>query len=398
MRFSDLRKIKEEPPAAPERPRQGIPRPAAEPVPPARPETPVPEPPKPEAAAQPPQEAAATAKKPPVLRPQPAPRQPEPPFEELLALARERYSLLMKETTSFLKAVDRSYTEKYHSVLGVCAMAAETLRTNPAFLSCVTYGTADDYLRAHTANTVLLALAMGMEAGLPDDELGLLGFCAMAHDIGMTGYSDLYSEPGRLTESERAELSLHVEAGAAKLERIVDLDYRVKDRAINVVLQSHWRPDGTGYPVPPEDGEPDTLAQIIAIADAYEAMTHQRSWRQALQPSEVVKELIEREGRGFNARAVKLLISAVSIFPPGSIVQLSSGETALVLMTNRGLLAKPLLEILLRPDFSESGPELTDLKDHPLISIEHSLSMEDLSHRNPKCAGRLEVSRWWTDW
>lgn len=389
MRFSDLKKTKEEPPAAPERPRQAVPRPAAEPVPTAGRVTPLPEPP---------QEAAAATKEPPTRRPQPAPRQPEPPFGELRALARERYSLLMKETTSFLKAVDRSYTEKYQSVFGVCAMAAETLRTNPAFLSCVTYGTADDYLRAHTANTAVLALAMGLEAGLPDDELGLLGFCAMAHDIGMTGYSDLYSEPGRLTQSERAELSLHVEAGAAKLERIVDLDYRVKDRAINLVLQSHWRPDGTGYPVPAGDGEPDPLAQMIAIADAYEAMTHQRSWRPALQPPEVVKELIEKEGHGFNARAVKLLISAVSIFPPGSIVQLSSGETALVLMTNRGLLAKPLLEILLRPDFSESSPELADLKDHPLISIEHSLSMEELSRRNPKCAGRLEVSRWWTDW
>ncbi len=395
MRFSDLRKMKEEPPAAKERPRRETPRPAVEPAAQELRGKQIPAPPKPDTAAAP--EEPAPPGPEPARRTHTTPP-PGPPFEEQRAQAREKYSLLMQDTTSFLKAVDRPYTEKYQSVLGVCAMTAETLKTNSAFLSCVTYGTADDYLRAHTANTVILALAMGLEAGLPEEELGLLGFCAMSHDIGMTGYSDLYSEPGRLTESERAELSLHVEAGAAKLERVVDLDYKVKDRAIKIVLQAHWRPDGTGYPVPADDGEADPLAQIIAIADAYEAMTHQRSWRQPLPPSEVVKELIEKEGHGFNARGVKLLISAVSIFPPGSIVQLSNGETALVLKTNRGLLAKPLLEILLRSDFSESAHELADLKDHPLISIEHSISLEELSRRNPKCAGRLEVSRWWTDW
>lgn len=395
MRFSDLKKIK----AAAEsdtraaQPKREAPPAVAPPAPvpaavphPAR-ETAVEAIPAPRPAPEPARQAAP--------KPQPL---PQVPFHESEAKAKELYSRLMVQTVSFLKAVDQPYCEKYESVLAATALAAETLRNNPAFLGCTVYSTADDYLRGHTLNTFILALAMGLEGGLDSRELGLLGFCAMAHDAGMTEYAPIYNKAGRLNDGDFSEMSLHAEAGAAKLDRIVDLDHRIKERARRIILQTHERADGSGYPDRATGEDLDPLAQIISIADAYEAMTHPRAWREAIPPPAAVKELIEKEGRGFNASAVKMLIAVISIYPPGSLVKLSTGETARVLKVNRGLLSRPLVEIALAPDFSEAQPQLADLREQPLVSIDRGLTFSELEQANPAYAGRLELSRWWTDW
>ena len=133
-------------------------------------------------------------------------------------------------------------------MLAVCRLIIASLREQGLLLSYTAYSTAEDYLRGHTANTAIMALALGLEAGLPDSELQLLGFCAMAHDIGMTEYASLYNRADRLGEKEFAEMSLHAEAGVAKLDRIVDIDHKVRDRARHIVLQTHERIDGSGYP------------------------------------------------------------------------------------------------------------------------------------------------------
>lgn len=404
MRFSDLKKIKEPPAPAPEQKKAArpAPAPARETVKPAPAQLP---------AAPPPPDSFVPAPFVPSPAKQPLPGTPksrreagrEPagpkiPFKELDLEAREVYNRVLDQAGSFLKSVDQPYTEKYEAVLATTRIITDTLKTNGLLLNYTSYSTAEDYLRGHTANTAILALALGLEAGLEESELRLLGFCAMAHDIGMTEYSSLYNRADRLGEKEFSEMALHAEAGVAKLDRVVDLDYKVKDRAKHIVLQTHERADGSGYPDRLSDEEIDPLAQYISIADAYEAMTHPRAWRDAMDPPDAIKDLVEKEGRGFNAKAVKALLSAVSIYPPGSLVALSSGEIARVLRVTRGFLTKPLVELLLDPQFSQLNPSMTDLFEHPLTSIERPVSFKEVSKNNPKFAAKLEMSRWWVDW
>lgn len=413
MRFSDLKKLKEEAPApGPKRAARPAPAPAPTPAPPH-----APEPASVKPAVPPPQPSAPPELKIPAATfvPEPAKQAatgspksrrearglssaPKAPFAELDKEAREVYSRVLDLSGSFLKSVDQPYTEKYEAVLAACRVVVETLKTNGLLLNYTAYSTAEDYLRAHTANTAVLSLALGLEVGLEDSELRLLGFCALAHDIGMTEYSSLYNRADRLGEKEFSELALHAEAGVAKLDRIVDLDYRLKDRAKLIVLQTHERADGTGYPDRLSNEEIDPLAQYISIADAYEAMTHPRAWRDAMDPPDAIKEIVEKEGRGFNARAVKALLSAVSIYPPGSLVELSSNEIARVVRVTRGFLTKPLVEILLDHSFSQVTPRLADLYEHPLTSIERSVGFKELQERNSKFAAKLEMSRWWVEW
>lgn len=406
MRFSDLKKLKpEEPP--PLRARPVVPaqeKPEPRPAPAQLPAAPPP------SARQPEPPPAAPEKRPAAEASSQASRRRQEQaaelsaedfaaeFAHLEAKAKEVYSRLLLQADAFFKAADQPYCEKYEAVLAACALASGTLKTNPYLLNCTMYSTADDYLKAHTVNTLVVSLAMGLEARLEPAELSLLGFCAMAHDVGMTGYSALYGREERLGEAELAEMALHAEAGAAKLDRIVDLDHRIKERAKRIILQVHERPDGTGYPDRLSDEETDPLAQIISVADSYEAMTHPRSWREAVPPPDAVKELISREGGGFNAGAVKLLIAVISIYPPGSLVMLSTGETARVLRVNKGLLSRPVVEIALATDFSQTEPQLADLKFHTLVSIDRSVTLAELRERNPRYAARLELDRWWTNW
>ncbi|MDD2805143.1 MAG: HD domain-containing protein [Elusimicrobiales bacterium] len=409
MRFSDLRKLKEEPrrPAPEKKAMTPAPSPVqVEPPPAAAPALASVQAPAAEVSGQ----AEPAPSKPDLRRRQPGPRlmnSQEPltaspasavTFSEHEPRAREVYSRLLDQAGAFLKAADQPYCEKYEAVAAACGLVSETLKTNPALLGFTAYSTADDYLRGHTANTVVLALAMGVQAGLEPAELRLLGFCAMAHDIGMTEYSSLYNSETRLGDDEFAEMALHAEAGAAKLDRIVDLDYKIKERARRIVLQTHERADGSGYPDHASDEDIDPLAQLIAIADTYEAMTHPRAWRGPIAPPDAVKELIEKEGRGFNAGAVKLLISVLSIFPPGSLVRLSTGETARVLAVNRGSLTRPLVEKLLDPHYEPAAPVRLDLLAHPLLTIERTTGLDEVALHNPKYAAKLELARWWVEW
>jgi len=405
MRFSDLNKARSRP--EPEK----APKPArAEPEKPAPAPTPQAEPPRPELPQEIPHAAPemterseavrlhARAYVPPRPETRKEPQEPERPFRELDAQAREVYGRIIAFSGELLAAVNQPYTEKYEAACAVAGLAAETLKTNSVLLNYAACASAEDYLKAHGANVMLLTMAMGNALALDRQEMKLLGFCALAHDIGMTEYADLYRRETRLTEEEFSAITLHTESGVAKLDRIVDLDYKVKDRAKRIIYQTHERIDGSGYPDRLSSESIDPLAQLIGVADVFEAMTHPRSWRESVDSPDVIRELIEKEGRGFTAKTVKALISAVSIYPPGSLVLLSTGEIARVIKVNKGSLTRPLVEVLLDAEFAQAKPQAVDLLEHPLTSIERPVAMSEVRGRNPKFAVKLELARWWTEW
>jgi HD-GYP domain-containing protein (c-di-GMP phosphodiesterase class II) len=406
MRFSDLNKAKPEPaPAEPKKPaRLAAPPPAVKKAePPVAPKA-EPEPVQPPERQPTFEREEAVRQHVPAYKPsarqeaRAAAHEPQKPFRELDGQAREVYGRVVRQAGDLLNAINQPYTEKYEAVLQTCSLAAETLKSNSVLLNYASCASAEDYLKAHTANTTIVALAMGLALNLDHQELKLLGFCAMAHDVGMLEYADLYSRETRLSEEEFSSITAHAESGAGKLDRIVDLDYKLKDRAKRIIMQSHERIDGSGYPDRLSGEEIDPLAQLIGMADVYEAMTHPRAWRGAINQPDVIKELIEHEGRGFTAKAVKALISAVSIYPPGSLVMLSTGEIARVLRLNKGSLTRPLAETLLDPEFAAISPAMVDLLEHPLTSIERPIGLDEVRSRNPKFAVKLDLARWWTDW
>jgi HD-GYP domain-containing protein (c-di-GMP phosphodiesterase class II) len=272
------------------------------------------------------------------------------------------------------------------------------LAESPLLLKYTFHSTADDYLYGHSANTAIIAQAAGLALDLGGEELRLLAFGALAHDVGMTEFSEMVSREVRLTPAERDRLRLHPELGADKLDRLLDIDYRDKERLRKIISQTHERADGAGYPAGLAAGAIDPLAQIIAAAGVYEALTHPRSWRGPMDPHAAMKEIMDRGAPAYGRRAVRGLVSALTVYPPNSFVRLSTGETARVIMVNRRSLTRPVVEVLLDADLAEMNPLEIDLAGHPLTAVEREVPWSELAARAPAFAARYELARWRRDW
>jgi putative nucleotidyltransferase with HDIG domain len=142
----------------------------------------------------------------------------------------------------------------------------------------------DQYTAGHSAAVAVYAHDIATRMGLDDGQCELAHLCGLVHDIGKIGLpAGLLEKPGALTLDERREMQRHSEIG----ERIL-ANVDTYAEIASVVRHHHERPDGQGYP----DGLPETeiplLSRIIAVADAYNAMTSERTYREAM-PSRVAR-------------------------------------------------------------------------------------------------------------
>jgi HD-GYP domain-containing protein (c-di-GMP phosphodiesterase class II) len=145
------------------------------------------------------------------------------------------------------------------------------------------------------------------ELGLPPERVKRIQTAGVLHDIGKVGIPDaILGKPGRLTEPERMEISTHPEIGAQILSAQGFEDIRAW------VLAHHERPDGKGYPKGLSDEEIPLEAMILAVADAYEAMTADRPYRASLDDEVACSELLRCAGKQFDSRVVSALLAALS--------------------------------------------------------------------------------------
>lgn len=321
------------------------------------------------------------------------------PYWQLDSEARQAYGGLLAAARDLMTRADNPEKDAYEKITSLCDVTCETLKANPVLLRYLDFATADNYIYAHTANVTVLSQAIGLRLGLQQETMRLLSFGAMAHDLGMPEFEGLCSKRDYLTDSEYSQMTLHAQKSAEKLDSFPGIDPRFRARIRRIVLQVHERVDAKGYPLGLSGKEIDLPAQIIGVADVYEAMTHPRSWREAIPPHETVKQFIERSGQEFDVKILKALIQTLSPFPPSSLVELSHGEIARVIKPRDGSLTRPLVEILLDADFSQVQPRILDLYEHPVTAyIKRPVDLAELKRKNPEFAAGLEVSRWWTDW
>lgn len=413
MKFSDLsaRKARDEKPkAAAAKPAPvPAPQPAAEPAPPELPREEAKSPSVSPGAASPvPQTAPLPAPAGPAItgrtrreqqrKDEATARKGQRPFKELDAEAKDLYSRNIDAAGELLAQIDGPYVEKYDKLARLSGLTARALADNPALLAYTVCATGGNYLQAHSANVAMISQAMGIALKLGRDELVLLGFCGMAHDIGMTGCLEIANSEDKLSDDDFARITLHSAEGAEKVDRIIDIDYKIKERAARIISQVHERVDGSGYPARLSGEAIDMFAQVIGAADVYEAMSHPRPWREAYHPHNAVKHLIDKEGKGFDSKAVKALMEAVTLYPPGSLVCLSTGEIARVLMPNKGSLTRPVVETLLSATYEPVAPQMVDLMEYPLTAIERIVELDEIARKNQKYAAKLELARWWVEW
>ena len=158
----------------------------------------------------------------------------------------------------------------------------------------------------HSETVGRYAELMARELGLSTRRVGRVKLAGMLHDIGKVGVPDsILSKPGPLTEEELAVVRRHPELGVQILEHPSLADVRAW------VGAHHERPDGHGYPLGISGDELALEARIVAVADAYEAMTSDRSYRDSIGSSRARAELRRCAGTQFDARVVNAFLAAL---------------------------------------------------------------------------------------
>jgi diguanylate cyclase (GGDEF)-like protein len=143
------------------------------------------------------------------------------------------------------------------------------------------------------------AAAIARELGLPADAVERVQFGGIVHDVGKIGVADaVLRKPGWLDAEDWYEVRRHPEIGARILSGAKMADVS------SWVLAHHERPDGTGYPNGLAAGDIPVEARILAVADAYEAMTSDRVYRAALGAEQARAELVRCAGTQFDRRIV----------------------------------------------------------------------------------------------
>jgi HD-GYP domain-containing protein (c-di-GMP phosphodiesterase class II) len=213
------------------------------------------------------------------------------------------------------------------------------------------------YEFCHAAMVMILSAAIGIKLNMTDEQLMELGSAALLHDIGTAFLpEDILNRPGRLTNEEFSLVKEHVKKG---------YDYMVNSLSLSEAasigaMQHHENYDGTGYPNGLRRKNISVYGRIIAVTDVYDALVSKRAFRQAMYPMQAVEIIQQQSDRKFDPDVVKALESIVAPFPPGTTVQLKSGEVCMVRRNYADDLWRP--QLWLYDERAKSG-EILDLHE-----------------------------------
>jgi HD-GYP domain-containing protein (c-di-GMP phosphodiesterase class II) len=162
----------------------------------------------------------------------------------------------------------------------------------------------DPYTKGHCGRVTAYSLVLAKEAGYPDDGLETLEFGAFLHDIGKIGVRDaVLLKPGPLDDGEWAHMREHPTKGHDIASKIAMLH-----PIMPAVRNHHERWDGSGYPDKMKDTEIPLVARIVAIADAYDAMSTDRPYKKALSLEECEAILRKTAGKMYDPDLIDVFV------------------------------------------------------------------------------------------
>ncbi len=211
------------------------------------------------------------------------------------ALGRDRAVIYSPEVTNVLGAVSGRRNVETQAHLATVLSLAEALDQRDS-------GTAK-----HSQTVGHLCELMARELGFDDNRVERLRLAGILHDIGKIGVPDsILCKPGPLSSEEMDQMRRHPELGARMLSSSELDDVR------GWILAHHERPDGTGYPRGLGSDEISIEASILAVGDAYEAMTSDRVYRPALGKERAEEELLRHSGTQFAPKVVQAFLHALA--------------------------------------------------------------------------------------
>lgn len=219
----------------------------------------------------------------------------------------------------------------------------------------------NEYTSDHCLNVCVLSVAFGRHLGMVEGELQNLGLCGLLHDVGkMRVPVHVLDKPGKLTTKEMRMMMAHTVHG----RNLLLSTPHIFAGSIDVAYSHHERIDGKGYPRKLAGKSISRFSRIISIVDAYDAMTATRCYSEAMTSTDSLKVIYAERGKQFDDELSIAFIKMIGLYPPGSLVELYTGELAFVIEANHSLRHLPKVILALDADKQRlKKQKILDLSD-----------------------------------
>lgn len=281
------------------------------------------------------------------------------PFEKEIVVAQVAYDRAMDQAQRIIHDAKLGRKVDYESSVETVDDIVSSAVRNPDTLLCLSkISSYDDYTYTHSINVSAIAVVFGEYLGLSRNELTLLGVAGMMHDLGKTGVPErIINKRARLSNTEFAEIKRHPQYGYDILKR----QPSVPDAVLEAVRDHHEKYNGSGYPNHRTHKDMSAMARIISLADVYDALTSDRSYKDAILPNKALAIMYGMRDQDFDPIEVQNFIKCLGIFPSGSLVKLNTGFYGVVYESNPTQPLMPKIKIILDQDLRPIPAELVDL-------------------------------------
>ena len=243
----------------------------------------------------------------------------------------------------------------------------QLVNNNNLIMNLLDIRTLDDYTFAHSVNVCVLSVLTGISMGMARSQLFHLAIGGLFHDIGkMLVPLPILNKPGKLTSEEFEEIKQHPNTGFDMLKN----DPNISRYSALAAYQHHERYNGEGYPRGLVGDKIHIFSRIVGMVDMYDALTADRVYRKAFPPNEAYEMILGAGNYLFEHEIINHFLKNIAAYPVGTIVQLSTGETAIVIETKPGYTLYPKVRILFTPDQQPvTNPVEISLLDYHNITI-----------------------------
>jgi HD-GYP domain-containing protein (c-di-GMP phosphodiesterase class II) len=280
---------------------------------------------------------------------------------EELPIATRVHGLALEVIKEIKTNIERSDTLEVRDARNAVYSMSESIVRNPdAMLLLARLRSSGDVLYDSSVSYSILLLAFGRHLCLPRAELSMLGLGGLLMDIGKLRIApEIVQNRGLLKPEQRSMLKNHVIHG----EEIIRQSGNIPQAVCDIVAQHHEREDGSGYPRGLFANQLNTFARMAAIVDCYQEFAQVQTDSATTTTLQIFNHLKTLSQSGLNAALVEQFAYCIGVFPVGSLVELNTGEVAIVLTHCRSKRTLPLVMVILNADKKPyAEPEKRDLR------------------------------------
>lgn len=311
------------------------------------------------------------------------------PSAEERRVARKIHALMEAAFATISADIEAGRQLQISSVITTLKPMVASVTVNPdALLQCIMLSDRQASHASAAISSAVLATAIGRRLNLGEKELLHLAAGAFLFDIGKLKLpQEMLAQPRQFSPTEFKIMKSHVQEGITLLAKGVGANPMI----VSMAQHHHERFNGKGYPAGLKGEYIPLFARVAAIVDSFSAITSHRSHAVAMSPYHAALKLYEWRGIDFDPKLVEQLIQVIGVYPIGTLVELTTGEVAVVIAHNRAQRLRPIIAVLL--DSSQQPHAKARVVDLSHVKKNSDGSVPGIKKALPEGSYRIDLSK-----